>query len=67
MSDEEIEKFYKETAPFMAAVTNAKKELAWGDELTISCPLCGQTVTVRRSSYNGHVHAQCECGMAMFE
>lgn len=67
MSNEEIEKFYKETAPFMAAVSQAKRKLSWGEQTTITCPLCKRNFTVKRSSYNGHVHAQCECGMAMFE
>lgn len=38
------------------------------DKGSCKCPLCGGTVEIGVSPYNGHVHARCtRCGFMMME
>lgn len=38
------------------------------DKGSCECPLCGGTIEIGISPYNGHVHGYCaKCGMRMME
>jgi len=49
----------KEIIDFINKVGTAAKEIKKGESTEIPCD-CGGTLTVSKSSYNGHIHAHCD-------
>ena len=55
----------KEIGKFNAKLSFLISETAGmesGDTKTTVCPLCGNQLTISKSSYNGHIHAYCRGG-----
>lgn len=50
--------FSKETQDFMTKVFTEAKEIKKGTSKEVEC-ICGGTLRIGKSGYNGHVHAVC--------
>ncbi|BCK01624.1 hypothetical protein [Anaerocolumna chitinilytica] len=51
--------FSKETQEFMTKVFTEAKELKRGGSKETEC-ICGGTLHIGKSGYNGHIHAACD-------
>jgi hypothetical protein len=57
----------KELLDFIKKVGTAAKTIKKGENTQIPCD-CGGTLTIGRSSYNGHIHARCnKCKRSLME
>jgi hypothetical protein len=56
-----------EAMKFMKKVGEAAKNIKRGESTEVPCD-CGGTLTVSKSSYNGHIHAHCDkCDKALMQ
>lgn len=55
LTDEDL----KKAAVFINKVGSAAKNIKPGERVQIPCD-CGGTLTIEKSSYNGHIHARCD-------
>lgn len=67
IDDDIDDELLKSIAPFMNKVGIAAKTIKKGEQIKVPCD-CGGMLTIGKSSYNGHIHAQCDkCDMALIQ
>ena len=58
--DEEDLACRKKMRIVLAAISPWRNSLPRGKQTVIECPICRGKLHLSQSSYNGHVHGQCE-------